>query len=356
LTALKRALLLHDELVFVDAVSPEERADLYAREAAVDPDIDAALARRWRAVEPHYRLLEEERVVRTVDPATLFDLDGVVGEITQGLEVDLDRNGAANLFGRRKPWSMLERRLPGGGADGPLKPWLADRVRGQWTGEPVAKVSYAVGSSMSLSIALASSHALGATLITDSERHHQLHALRLGAAPGAAVPGLRAPTPSPLARQLIELRVIDALAAAEQIRSMSVERVLEYRNEYAAARRELIDWLDKLTAEARSRPWDPSFETELREIANHAREIAADPGRFGVVATGVKHHLSSGVFITGAFSAMLAFVVPGVSEFAAFALGSFSASSVTGRVLDDLRAKRPPERNAVSYLLNARAR
>lgn len=350
--ALKRAVLLYDELIFIDSVAPDEREALYLREGTtLSRDLNQQLAARWRAAEPHYRLLEEEGLVRFVAPAELFDVDEAAEALVAGLEVDLELNQCGDLFRGHRPWSILEQRVPAG-AKGPLAPWLRRGWSDKRLGETVIRVPYAVGSSVNLSLALAAAHMLGATPLTDHALQHELLRRRFASAATAQGPGLNAPVPSPLTRRLIELRVIEALTPAEALDLLSFERVLDYRREHADARAELTGWVDKLTEGVRERPWDPAFEGELREITEYASEVAARPGRWKHAAGAFKRELSTGAVVAAGTSAVVGAVAPGVSKFAAVVLGGSAAPAVKA-FADGLREARAPEQNAIAYLLNA---
>ena len=75
--ALKQAVLLYDRLIFIDPVSAEERAVLYAGSltAPLRMQQGEALAARWQRAEGHYRLLEAEGLVETVDAGKIINLE-----------------------------------------------------------------------------------------------------------------------------------------------------------------------------------------------------------------------------------------------------------------------------------------
>jgi hypothetical protein len=355
--ALKQAVLLYDRLTFVDPVSSEERSALYAgsHTSRSRADQDQFLAQRWQRAEAHYELLAQEGLVETVDAADLIDFDAASHLLDAGLELDLEVNDARELFGQIRPWSVLERRLPSTVLDGPLRRWVRPAERRTRDGQGTFIVPYAVGSSLSLSSALAVGHITGATLMTDSERHHELLLRRLRSTSSLSTPGMKAPRASGDARRLIELRIIEELAPRQALRAMEFDEILEYRRANESAREALSGWIDRLAAEASNRPWEPSFEHELARITAHARDIAAEEGRWTQAAAGLKHNLSTGAIVAAGTAALTGVVAPGVSKFAALVLGGAAAPAVKDLV-DDLLAKRSPEENAVAYLVHARGR
>src|SRR5918999_2584760 len=102
-TALKQAVLLYDELLFVDPVSPEARHDLYVHEARA-AHVDPRIMNAWLAAADHYRLLDQEGIARTVDASVLRDPGFEDALVAAGLAVDIDLNGAGSLFRGRRRW------------------------------------------------------------------------------------------------------------------------------------------------------------------------------------------------------------------------------------------------------------
>lgn len=355
--ALKQAVLLYDDLVFVDPVPRHERDLLYTREGIHDKDIDPKLAQDWMRAESMYRTLEAERLVRLIDPSReLSDADdGDVDELLAfWLGVDLDLNGGRYLFRGHRPWSLLEQRLPPSAMEGPLSPWLRSPRRAPWTRDNVLKVSFAVGSSISLTYALAIAELSGAVPMTESAKHHEMLRRRMASAAGVQSPGLRAADSSPHARRLIELRVIEELAPSEVLRKMSLDDLLEYRRDSADGRAQLTALMDELALEATSRPWEPAFEAELADIARRARKVAEEPALWGSVRVAARRSWLEGMAAGAAL--LTAALFPEVALGAGVVLGA----SATPRLKDFFEARRAPsnrgERNAMSYLLNAHRR
>jgi hypothetical protein len=213
--ALKQAVLLYDELIFADPVRPDERAALFrdAQNPGGHSDPGLELAERWRSqAELHYKLLERNQLVRVIDPTDVVPADAAYDLAIAGLEVDLGSNGGRRLFPNRV-WNILERRVTSEllAHDDALRRWLPEGFDNSFRrgSHPVLRVPYSVGSSLSLTSALAVAHAEGATIMTDSEPHHVLLLRRLRSAAEDRVPGTKAPPASPTRRRLIELRLIE---------------------------------------------------------------------------------------------------------------------------------------------------
>src|SRR4029077_3299641 len=140
----------------------------------------------------------------------------------------------------------------------------------------------AVGSSVNLTYALAIAHETGAVPLTDSDAHHRLLLRRLStAAASDELPGLHARPPSAYRRRQIEMRIVDELAPASALQDMTFNELLDYRRKTQSERHELNQWIDELADKAYSGPWDSALDTEVDQIAEHARQLAASPGRWG---------------------------------------------------------------------------
>ncbi len=118
-------------------------------------------------------------------------------------------------------------------------------------------------------------------------------------------------------------------------------------------------------AAGRGQPWSPELDAELERIAAQAREIAAQPGRLRGSVAAARRELSPGKLTVAAMAAagtptLRSVIAPDVSLLAALAVVGLAAwtaaGPAAGAALDALISRRPPERNAVTYLLNARRR
>ena len=261
---LKRAVLLYDRLLFVDPVTPEARDALYLREQHADPTITD----RWRRAQQHYERLDHEGIAKTVTADVINDADGIDALVDDGLVVDIEINKSPGmLFNGRHRWKMLASRVPESMYHGRHRPKPAQA----FAGEAIVEVSYAAGSSLSLTHAIAIAHELGATPLTDSKAHHDLllYRMKTAAAAGAdqQLPGMHAPPPGPsdaYLRRQIELRVIDELIPDGQLRRMDLGELIDYRHRHASARQELSRWIDTLATAAHQKPWDSALEIGAR--------------------------------------------------------------------------------------------
>jgi hypothetical protein len=69
---LKRAVLLYDEILFVDPMSPRVRAGLYKAEEHLPylpANVATSMEQEWTGISGRYELLQREGVLRLVDPA-----------------------------------------------------------------------------------------------------------------------------------------------------------------------------------------------------------------------------------------------------------------------------------------------
>jgi len=357
-------VLIYDRLLFVDPVDPAARSDLYLREPR-RTHTDPRISRRWLAARRHYDLLQAHGVVDTASASVLTDPALADALVAKNLEVDLDKNRAgATLFRGRRQWQMLAARLPPSALEGRFAPRPAARG---WADERVVEVPYAVGASVTLTYALAIAHEIGAVPMTDMEDSHRLLLARLAAAAADSgdAPALHAHPIDPYLRRQIEVRLVDELAPAPLLAKMDMSEVLDYRQENAQARAELSAWIDRLATQAQSRPWDDGMRVELERIAGHARELAAQPGRWrGALDTArgqmSTDRLAAAAISIAAPSTVTAVVAPHVSLVGALAVGGTAAVTTTSDALkagvSKLLASRPAEQNAVAYLHRARRR
>lgn len=355
---LKRAVLLFDELLFVDPVDPAARGALYAREGAA-AGANPALQKRWLAAEENYELLERHGIVRTVDSSVLTNPAGADALAAGGLSLDIDINDSGNvLFAGQRRWQMLEARVPPSA--------LADRFRPRpgppaWTGEPVVEVQYPVGASVALTYALAICHELGVTPFTDNRAHDALLRLRLKSADlmRQDLPGVYVSTQQPYMRGIVELEVARALASAAQLRRASLAEIIDYRNSNEPARQELAALIGQFSLQAQHRPWDPALSSDLDRIAENALQIteglpgprsAWNAAKASVSKPSLKLRIGSRVAFT-------AFIAPHLPLVAGLGAGALALSGVVKDsafdAYDQLRRARTPEENAVAYLHEA---
>ena len=357
-TALKRAVLMFDELLFVDPVVPVARAGLYLREGAA-AGVNPVLSTRWRAAEENYELLEQHRIVRTVDSTVLRNHQAADALAAGGLTLDIDLNNAASeLFAGKRRWQMLEARVPPSALVGRFRPRPGPPA---WTGEPVVEVPYAVGASVALTYALAISHEFGITPFTDDRAHDALLRRRLQSARLARyeLAGFHESAERPYLRRMVELEVVATLASRAQLRQMSMQDIIDYRNANEPAREELAALIGEFTQVAQHRPWDADLDEDLARIGRKASEIADGlPGPRSAWQT-FKRSLDkpSAKLKIGSSAAITAFLAPSLPLAAGLGACAVAASAAMKDAAfdayDELRSVRTSEQNAVAYLHHA---
>lgn len=357
-TALKRAVLLFDELLFVDPVDPAARSALYLREGAAAGG-SPALREQWGTAQANYDLLERHGIVRTVDSTVLRAARGADALAAGGLALDIDMNDSPGvLFAGQRRWQMLEARVPPSALDGRFRPRPGPSA---WTGEPVVEVPYAVGASVALTYALAISHELGVTPFTDNRAHDALLRQRLNSASmmRSDLPGVYASVQRPYLRRQVELQVASTLASAAQLRKVSLQNIIDYRNSNEPARQELAALIGQLTQEAQQCAWDGALDDDLNRIAQKAIQIADGlPGprsawhvaKASAGKPSLKLKLGSRVALT-------ALVAPHLPLVAGLGAGALALSGIAKDsaldAYDELRRARTPEENAIAYLHHA---
>ncbi|MCX4632816.1 hypothetical protein [Streptomyces sp. NBC_01443] len=413
---LKRAILLYDEVLFIDPKTPKVRAGLYSVENHQPylPD-DAAyrLSQEWTEVANRYALLEREGVVRFVDPTPLLENSAVDAIITGGLQADMTDQGIINLFANHPPtWSILRSRIPPSafsflhhqytprvlydgnthhafqviergdenGGKLPLAHALfADGRPDQQYSSPgyglgseprtddeyAAVVPYYLGSSLATSMALAIALENHAVPLTDSDAHFRLLSARFtraaeGAHLATALPGLKPPTFTGSAaqkRQLVEQRLVDSILSPEDLAALSLEDCLRYRESTAGDRANYRAHLSAMVGRIRSEPWSQDIEAEIaQEIrqAEHAIEenAAAMRARYKALFGRTAISLS----LTAA-PALLTAVFPGVSALWALLLGAGALSGILVEPIKELAGLWSNTRddvNGLAYLMNLR--
>ncbi|MEU9985513.1 hypothetical protein AB0E10_01675 [Streptomyces sp. NPDC048045] len=411
---LKRAILLYDEVLFIDPKTPKVRAGLYSVENHQPylPD-DAAyrLSQEWTEVANRYALLEREGVVRFVDPAPFLENSAVDAVVTGGLQADMADQGVINLFANHSPtWSMLRSRIPPSAfsflhhqytwrvlyegnthqafyfteqgdengrrplahalfADGRPDQQYSSPSYGlgsepRTDGEYAAVVPYYLGSSLATSTALAIALENHAVPLTDSDAHFRLLSARFAraaeGAEAAALPGLRPPTFTGSAaqrRQLVEQRLVDSILSPEDLAALSLEDCLRYRESTAEDRANYRAHLNAMVRRILREPWSQEIEAEIaHEIlqAEHAIEENADAMRARYKALFGRTAISLGL---AAAPALLTVVFPGVSALWALLLGAGALSGILVEPIKELAGLWSETRhdvNGLAYLMNLR--
>jgi len=404
---LKRAILLYDQILFVDPKTPKVRQGLYSVEnhqPYLPDDAARKLTREWEYIEQHYEILTKVGVVSFFDPSPLLERPSIDRLITENLEMDMGDHRIPELFeAYPKSWSILRSRIPKTSfeylhhqytprvlypqntlrafattpdgryhalfADGKPEqdystPGYGGRVIPELTNEFACVVPYYLGSSLSVSLALAASAHTGAIPFTESNAHHKLLSYRFQRAAATQkeasleeIPGIHAKE-HPVSAQklhLVELRIIDSILSAEDLEKLSLQEVLLYREHTAKQRQAFRNYLANIAHQIKHDVWSPEIE---QEIANEIQKIQKDIDE-------QKHALRSAykeLFFKAAVGTaintapiLLNTVFPGVSVVIAFVLGAGTTTGLLAEPIKDLidlwKSRLGTEKNALTYLL-----
>lgn len=405
---LKRAILLYDEVVFVDPKSSKVRAGLYSIEnhqAYLPDDAARLLAAEWTHIADRYQLLFDARAISFFDPTEILSKTAIDELITGHLDTDMRCPPMFRLFDESpKSWSILRSRIPRSAfarlhhqytprvlyeqnirqpfKDGDLpqtlfsdgkprqdysSPGHGRRVPpvGETKEEYACVVPYYLGSSLAVSLTLASASEIDAVPFTDSAQHHRLLAMRYQRANDErtartlGIPGL-APEAKPGANQtagLVNLRLFDTVLSSSELNALSLEQCLDYRERTAKKRQQFHAYVRKLTATIHSGPWSPDLGEELRTIEKEAR-AALKEHRAGLRGAykEIVRKAAVGLLVAGV-PTLTAVAFPGISPVLALFLGAGGVALMKDPVKDlmDLWSKRlTEEKNGLAYLFGVK--
>jgi hypothetical protein len=106
---LKRAVIMFDEIGFIDPTDPEMREKLITDEREIPRNV----TEEWNPIRGDVHLLMEHQIIRLYDPEPLIrDHDKLLGA---ALKADLDDDAIWRLCtakGTPATWSMLRRKIP----------------------------------------------------------------------------------------------------------------------------------------------------------------------------------------------------------------------------------------------------
>jgi hypothetical protein len=267
---LKRALLIFDELVFIDPLTPRVRSGAYdeaTHQQHLPSDAPRLQRMDWEASERTLGPIIAAGAARYFDPTPLLDADPVHQAITATLQADMGRAETFNLFVDAPPgWSTLRSRIPRSTfpflhhqytmrvfyeenlrqpfskelgfhaifADGKpdqeygMPPYPGSRPDVE--GEYACVVPYYLGSSLAVSLAIAVCDEVRGLPFTDSRSHMELLQMRFTAA-GNVAP------------QEYRLALLDAALSAEDLASVGIDQVLEMRSLLDVERRSVSEQL-----------------------------------------------------------------------------------------------------------------
>lgn len=403
---LKRAVLLYDEILFVDPKTPKVRAGLYdvAQHQQYLPDDAAeALANEWSRISERYSVLEDAELLRFVDPSPVLEQQAVDELITGHLQADMLDQQVIDLFADHAPtWSMLRSRIPSSAlqflshqytprvlydenvhrpfdvidgqgyalfADGKpdqgfsLPGWQEGRARPD-DREWAAVVPFYLGSSIATSTALAVAVDTGAVPLTDSDAHFRLLSARFVRAaakptPVSDMPGLTA-TFSPAAAQkraLVEQRLVDSVLSRQDLESLSLVDVLRYRDETTEERQQYRTHVAEIVHRIRSQPWSPEVEAEIEgELRAAEKAMQARSTAMKTIYTKLFKRTAIGLAVSST-PVLLTALFPGVSALWALLLGSGTLSGVLAEPIKELASTwsdRQPDESGLAYLMGVK--
>ena len=279
---LKRALLIFDQLVFIDPQTPRVRAGRYD-ERSHQPylPLDAPRWQRldWQSSERTLEPLIAAGVATYADPTPLLDDEPTQRAMTASLQADMAREETFALFATSPTgWCVLRSRIPRSTfpflhhqytprvfydqnvhqpfsselgfhalfADGkPNQEYALPPGPGSEPDvdeEYACVVPYYLGSSLAVSLALAACAENGAIPFTDSPIHASLLKMRIAAAtPGGADPASVTPAAD-------EPPFLDAPLSADDLAVVSLDQVLDLRAQVEDTRRVVAESLQEWTA------------------------------------------------------------------------------------------------------------
>jgi hypothetical protein len=424
---LKRAILLYDRLLFIDPQSEKVRAGLYAVEhhqQYLPPETAEQLASEWDEIADRYAVLRDADLISFVDPAPLLAESAVDQIVTEHLQADMATDEVAQLFASDpetypKTWSILRSRIPkssfpylhhqytwralfpqnvdqvferddrGHGhalfVDGrpdqdnfmstpPTANWGLEAEALEWkrdhryleTEEEYACVlPYYLGSSLSVSVALAVASETQAVPLTDSGQHHKLMSLRFKRASENAeasvdqFPGLEPGRYDAALHRMrqVEMFLVDHVLHDDDLNSLTLEECLLFRTATEEKRQQFRRDVRRISDRLRNEVWSRRIEDEIRaeiealqnELDSHVAALREDYSRLFRKA-------AIGVAVAGA-PQLLNLVVPGIPAAFALAFGAGGGGLLVDpakEVLEHFATRRRQPQNGLTYLLAVR--
>jgi len=402
-TTLKRAILLYDEILFVDPMSSRVRAGLFDVEqhlSYLPRDAATSLAKEWDLVSERYNLLEREGLLRLTDPAGAVE-DPATGQlIADALRADLADASVRDLFSAGYPrmWSMLRTRIPV-----PAFAHLAHQIPARVLSQPARVLSqpvgrggtpfvmyldghpaatpnlggvvlpddgrdyaallpYVAGSSIATSTALALALSETAVPLTDSDAHFRLLSVRMARAAASApsasqVPGLalRFEGTSAQKTALVQQRVVDSVISHDDLAALSLEECLQYRQNTAEERKQFRDFIRDVVRTTYAQPWSPEIEAQIEErIAAARNEISDHAGKMRDAYRNLFNRTLVALAVSGA-PALLTTVFPIVSPLTALLFGGGPLTAILTEPVKELLtlwAERDRRTSSLAYLMD----
>lgn len=297
LDALKRALLIFDELWLSDPLRPDERMEFFIRDRLMHnedayfgsgPAVAPYGPRRNRASEEYDELLRRG-VIRKYDVTPLVRKHGVA----LGAFLQADLQDPAFLEWHRKwlrwvdarvTWAMLRERIPDGVVEALSKEaagslaWLFSagstsrggrslrvKLQERYAGAAVLAVPTVCASSLLINEALAVADQEDLHLFTDSHVHHHLLSAKLARAASGivATPPTQRSAGEKAVHQLITLTALDSLVSPEALAAVGLLEIVEIRSRL---RRELERFRDHVAALQSAVDTPPSSEELSKQV------------------------------------------------------------------------------------------
>ena len=296
-TFVKQSLLLFDELVFVDPVERIVREGyFYQEQKRIRPGRP-----RWDSAEEDYRYLEEEGIIRQLNPFPLIrQYDGLMAQAMLCDLRDPVFMELASNFASRDYWGIFRKKIPPGSlleealSFSGTRFWRDPRTissprdderfgRYFGTGSDFSSpfvmsvahdyIPVSCGYSVNTNLALLLAEVEGVTLLTDDPSALSLLNLKYararkasGTVPSAG-PIIARRSPAFLQKyNIVGLNVIDAILANAVLDKISFRSLVEFRKEAAGSLERLRGLLNVLVAKIESEPWSSDFEAEVVRV------------------------------------------------------------------------------------------
>jgi hypothetical protein len=209
------------------------------------------------------------------------------------------------------------------------------------------------------------SELLEAALVTDSEIHHQLLALKYSKAAknqphiSGSLPGLKARIEAPelLKYTSVAMNILDIFAPDEFLARITLEQCLQYREASREALQRLRLYLCELTDEVESNPWDKALEQDIRKMihnkvlpeVNHVKEQMFE----------LRSKLFGSLVVTGAavtIPSLIATFFPGMSHAIILLFGSSAAvggsiALASEEIKEAIMKNKQVKQSSLSYLI-----
>jgi hypothetical protein len=405
---LKRAILIFDEIGFVDPTSPSMREGLMT-----DDEIPQAVIDDWKIVRDAYKVLLERGIIRLYDPDPLVQKHDNL--LTGALKADLDDDTIWEICstpGTPETWSTLRRKVPTS-AFNLLQSTVPGyvvmqpkelfrrksllRKRGEDPNEhPIIKrleyhrylfhdgkiaweldsgmhkatrkkepqeiefsciLPCTTGSSLAVNTALILADNEGLVPFTDSRLHHEMLVAKfqrissLLASKDVILSGVRRLHPEKLRR--LAFTLLDVMVPEELISKMSIADCLKYKDAGIEAFQRLKSFIGELASQIESEPMTDEFEKEIQKLIHQKVLPEAQKAKDKGIDIYEKLFGKLGKKVAAALTPTLgASIFAGLTTPVMLAVASAAAlGAILPDLVDALVEERAMHRNVLSYLL-----